>query len=77
MKILAATRLLKLVARPAHILEKIKSNKLPRTTGRRPNVFASGTHHKLDAPNMRMLTAIKYVNCEKVFGGQPNTPVDA
>jgi len=77
MKILAATRLLKLVARPAHILEKIRSNKLPRTTGRRPNVFASGTHHKFDAPSMRMLHAMKYVNWENVFGGKPNTPVDA
>jgi hypothetical protein len=76
-KIRAATKLSKLVASPAHMLEKTRSNKLPRMTGRRPNVFANGTHHRFDAPSIRMLHAIKYVNCENDFGGKPNTPVDA
>jgi hypothetical protein len=76
-KMRAATRLLKLVASPAHILEKMRSNKLPRMTGRRPNVFANGTHHRFDAPSMSILQAMKYVNCENFFGGKPKTPVDA
>ena len=40
-------------------------------------MLAKGTHHKLDAPSMRMLTAMKYVSWENVFGGNPKTPVEA
>jgi hypothetical protein len=34
-------------------------------------------HHKLDAPSMIRLTAIKYVSSEKGFGGRPKIGVDA
>lgn len=34
-------------------------------------------HHRLDAPSMMRLTAIKYVSSEKGFGGRPKIGVDA
>jgi hypothetical protein len=77
MKMRAAKRLSKLVASPAHMLESTSSRRLKRTTGRRPKVFESGTHHRFDAPNINVLTATRYDNCEKLFGGNPNTGVDA
>lgn len=56
MKRRAASRLPKLVESPAHIEENTNNSKLSSTIGRRPNVFANGTHHKFEAPIMRMLT---------------------
>jgi hypothetical protein len=77
MNMRAAKRLLKLVANPAHMLENTSTRRLESMTGRRPIVFASGTHHMFEAPNIKMFTATKYVSCEKLFGGSPNTGVDA
>lgn len=55
----AAKRLLKFSVKPAHMLDRVSSRRLPRMTGRRPNVLARGTHHKFEKPSMRMLTATK------------------
>lgn len=71
MKILAASKLLKFVVKPAHMLEKISSSRLTRVTGLRPKVFANGTHHKLEKPSIKILTAARCVNVEKGLGGRP------
>lgn len=73
----AASKLLNDFASPAHILEKTSSKVLTRMTGRRPNVFANGTHHKLDTPSMIRFTATRYVTRLKPMGGNPKIGVAA
>lgn len=71
MNSLAASRLLKLVVKPAHMLEKTRSRRLISVTGLRPNVFANGTHQRFENPSIRMFTAARWVSEEKGFGGRP------
>lgn len=59
------------------MLEKVSNKRLTRVTGRRPKVLANGTHHRLDAPSMMRLTAMRYVSSENGLGGRPKIGVDA
>lgn len=61
MKTLAAKRLPKLLARPAHMDDSTSKRMLPKMMGRRPNVLASGTHQMLAAPIIRTLTWVSYI----------------
>jgi hypothetical protein len=77
MKARAASKLWKLVASPAHTEENTKRIRLSRMIGRRPNVFASGTQNKFEAPKRITLTARSCVRSENGVGGNPRAGVDA
>ena len=66
----AASKLLKVGARPHHMLVSARSNMAIMSTTRRPKMFASGTQNMFERPIIRTLTAIRCVNSLKGRGGR-------